>query len=112
MFTTYAELRRLRKRVVALEAQIEQERARHLQREDALVNVALTSHGHRGISEPSVEKPKVERVIEPQALSAEDEATFSYYKQCARDAGLSEDEAERWFAAYLNGEEPVMQMEN
>jgi hypothetical protein len=43
---------------------------------------------------------------------AEDDATHEYYKQCAKDAGMDEGMAEKWFEAYLRGEEPVMQLEN
>jgi hypothetical protein len=113
MFDTWREVRRLRKRVAALEEKLERERERHLTREDALVNLVSTAHGHRGISEPSVEPQKPEKIApEARPLSAEDEATKTYYAQCARDAGLSEDVAEEWFKAYLRGEEPVMQLEN
>lgn len=116
----YPEIRRLRKRVVALETQLEaertrldQERERHLQREDSLVDRILTGANKHGLSERTVEPQKpVKRVLEPQPLSAEDEATRSYYAQCARSAGLSPEVAEGWFQAYLRGEDPVMQMEN
>jgi len=109
LFTSYSELRRLRKRLSEVERQLETERARHLIREDALVNVALTAHGHRGVSEPSIEPPKKEKPpLEAQPLSAEDEATLSYYKECARDAGMSEEMAEKWFRQYLDGEEPLL----
>jgi len=112
LFSSYSELRRLRKRVKTLERELKAERERHLLREDALVNVALTAHGHRGVSEPSVEvKPKKTNTERP-TLTAEDEATLAYYKQCARDAGLDEGEAEKWFLAYLRGEEPTFVVES
>jgi hypothetical protein len=120
MFDTWREVRRLRRSVAALEARLEreeekreQERERHLAREDALVNLVTTSRGHRGISESSVEPKRTEKPApEARQLSAEDEATKQYYRQCARDAGLDEGAADEWFAAYLRGEEPMIQVEN
>jgi hypothetical protein len=113
MFSSYSEIRRLRKRVVALEGELKQERERHLAREDALLDRCLTGANKHGLSERTVEPKKpVKPVLEVRPLSAEDEATLVWYKRCAEGSGLPESKAEEWFQAYLRGEEPVMGMEN
>jgi hypothetical protein len=110
---TYSEIRRLRKRVVALETQFERERERHLTREDALVNLVTTAHGHRGISEPSVEPKKVAKLPDaPRQLTVEEEHAQAYFQRLAEQHGYPASQAEEWFAAHLRGEEPVMRMEN
>jgi hypothetical protein len=112
MFSSYSEIRRLRKRVVALEDKLEAERTRHLIREDALVNLVTTAHGHRGVSEPSVEpKQRPQPRVEERKLTAEQESAYAYYKKCALQAGLPEERADEWMEAELKGELPMFQME-
>jgi hypothetical protein len=48
------------------------------------------------------------KVNDERRLSAEDDATLTYYRQCAKEAGLGESVADEWFAAYLRGEEPTL----
>lgn len=105
-FSWHPEIRRLRKQVGKLEGQLEQERTRHLAREDQLVDRILTGAKRFGLQTGTVDPPKPEMEIssgDPQEAVKEAE-TRAYYRQCAIDQGLPAEQGDVWYDAEQKGE--------
>lgn len=79
LFVTTRELRRAEqraceaeRRVFLLEQKLEQERARHLAREDDLVDVIVTKMGRFALSSRSAPEEKTPKLFEPVTISDND----------------------------------------
>lgn len=99
------EISALRRENVNLREQLEQERSRHLAREERLIDQVLTAAGRYGIAVASEAEAATVTSPQPQPLikNALQEAQFHVFLECAQEEGRSLQEAIELFRQYQNG---------